>query len=294
MLLKGGIIMKRKVANLFIFIIFASLLISVALVAAKPEFVSGTNPAGKPVYLPEHAVEVSEGVFSLGSAIDSQGRLVEGFLFEAKPGTQCGNGVCEAGENSKKCPQDCNNDGGEIPTSDTSSCYAFMAKGAKWKATEDYVIASNVDATLTQASLDAWDNEVAFDIFGSGSTGYVDGADDVSPDGINEVMFGDLGQTNTIAYTIVWGVFGGPPQRRELIEWDAVFNSAYPWSLSGEAGMMDYQNIATHEFGHSLGLDHPSDSCTEETMYAYADYGETKKQTLEAGDISGVNKLYKN
>ena len=31
---------------------------------------------------------------------------------------------------------------------------------------------------------------------------------------------------------------------------------------------------------------------TEETMYAYADFGETKKRTLEAGDITGVQKLY--
>ena len=55
---------------------------------------------------------------------------------------------------------------------------------------------------------------------------------------------------------------------------------------------MDYQNIATHEFGHALGLGHPESTCTEETMYAFASFGETKKSTLEAGDIAGVNKLY--
>ena len=55
---------------------------------------------------------------------------------------------------------------------------------------------------------------------------------------------------------------------------------------------MDYQNIATHEFGHALGLRHPDSTCTEETMYAFASEGETKKQTLEAGDVTGINKLY--
>ena len=55
---------------------------------------------------------------------------------------------------------------------------------------------------------------------------------------------------------------------------------------------MDFENIAQHELGHSIGMGHPSDSCTEETMYRFAETGETKKQTLEAGDIAGVNDLY--
>ena len=50
--------------------------------------------------------------------------------------------------------------------------------------------------------------------------------------------------------------------------------------------------MAAHEFGHSAGMDHPDDSCTEETMYAFSDEGETKKRTLNAGDIAGINKLY--
>ncbi|MBS3106029.1 matrixin family metalloprotease [Candidatus Woesearchaeota archaeon] len=56
---------------------------------------------------------------------------------------------------------------------------------------------------------------------------------------------------------------------------------------------MDYQNIATHEFGHAAGMNHPSDSCTEETEYRFAQSGETKKRTLNAGDISGIIKLYR-
>ncbi|HEB47285.1 MAG TPA: hypothetical protein ENI22_02340, partial [Candidatus Pacearchaeota archaeon] len=47
--------------------------------------------------IPEHAVQISEGVFSLGTARDVDGRVVEGFMFihdnkrgNAKPGTECG------------------------------------------------------------------------------------------------------------------------------------------------------------------------------------------------------------
>lgn len=55
-----------------------------------------------------------------------------------------------------------------------------------------------------------------------------------------------------------------------------------------------FESIATHELGHSVGLDDLYDgSCSEQTMYGYATEGETKKRTLEAGDIAGVQELYK-
>ena len=56
--------------------------------------------------------------------------------------------------------------------------------------------------------------------------------------------------------------------------------------------MMDYKNVAVHEFGHSLGLGHPDDSCTEESLYRFVAFNETKKRDLNAGDIAGVNELY--
>ena len=285
-----------------VFLVSLILTISV-VVLAKPDFVSIENPSGNSFEIPYHAVQVSEGVFSLGAARDVDGRLVEGFMFidnrrgNAKPGTECGNGICEPGENARKCPADCGSGNGEPPT--TSSCFSLFAKGAKWKTTEPY-ITDGVDTTLTETSLETWDSEVGFDIFGTrDASGVVDGSDKVAPDGKNEVMFENLGATNTIAYAIVWGRFGGPPKDRELIEWDVVFNSDYAFGDAGptdennvgDTGVMDYQNIATHEFGHALGLGHP-DGCTEETMYAYAEFGETKKRTLEAGDTAGVNKLY--
>lgn len=91
----------------------------------------------------------------------------------------------------------------------------------------------------------------------------------------------------------MWGIFSGPPFARELVEWDQVYDDVdFAWSSTGASGAMDFENIATHEFGHALGLGHPDNACTEETMYAYADYGETKKRDLNAGDIAGVAKLY--
>ena len=57
--------------------------------------------------------------------------------------------------------------------------------------------------------------------------------------------------------------------------------------------VMDLQNIATHEFGHGIGLDDVYNSeCSEVTMYGYSDYGEIKKRTLEQPDVTGLQKLY--
>ena len=64
------------------------------------------------------------------------------------------------------------------------------------------------------------------------------------------------------------------------------------WVTGSSADAFDFANVATHEIGHAVGLDHPGNSCTEETMYAYVDFGETKKRTLNAGDILGAQALY--
>lgn len=271
--------MKKSGLDIFLIILLFSLAISV-FVVAKPDTTlvpAINNKAEVDVIIPAHAVQVADGVFSLGHALDVDGRVVEGFMF-----------VHDKRENAKPPWAGGGKGNGE------SKCYSFLAKGARWKTTEQYITGEGVDTTITETSLNTWDSEVAFDIFGTRNINEVtDGADDVNPDGKNEVELKNIGSSNTIAYTIVWGVFSGPLSSRELVEWDTVFNTHYPFGdATINPEVMDYQNVGTHEFGHALGLGHPDNSCAEETMYAYADFGETKKRTLESGDIAGVNKLY--
>jgi len=259
---------------------------------SKPDFREHAT-----VTLPEKAVEVAPGVFYLGTAMHN-GKVVEGYAMFARPGTECGNGICEPGENARKCPADCN--GGEEP--DTSSCYAFLSKGAKWKTIEPYIVdptnTRGLDEAFVRSNLAMnivkWEATAMFNILGDETTGIVDGADTVSPDNKNEVYFADIDHEDAIAVAIVWGIFGGPPPFRELVEWDMIFDDVdFDWSATGEAGKMDFENIATHELGHSVGLgDLYTDECSEQTMFGYASNGETKKRTLEAGDIAGVQKLY--
>ena len=189
-------------------------------------------------------------------------------------------------------------------------CFALWAKDAEWRTTEPYAVdasgsglSRNAVTSGIEDGLAAWDEEVAFDIFGElDKKAQVDGADDVAPDGKNEVLFGEIADPGIIAFTIVWGKFGGSRKYRELVEWDLVFNSNESWGDAGDTdetglgdiSVMDLQNIATHEIGHAAGLDHPSEQCTEETMYPFAERGETKKRTLHTGDIEGIKALYEN
>ncbi|MBT4869994.1 MAG: matrixin family metalloprotease [Candidatus Diapherotrites archaeon] len=294
---------KKIIAILILAILFFSIIV----IAAKPNPVTvDVVPSNghATVTIPSRAIEVTPGVFYLGTTIHN-GELVEGYAFvhkknNAKPETTCGNGVCERGENAKKCSADCG--GGTVPDSD---CYDFIAKGAKWKTVEPYIIntANNHGlteafvASTTESGIAKWENAANTNIVGAQTITTAQlSVDTVQPDGLNEVYFGSIADSGAIAVNTIWGIFSGSPRKRKLVEWDLVFDQVdYPWSSSGEAGKMDFENIDVHELGHTMGMgDLYESTCSEETMYGYAGYGETKKRTLNAGDITGIQKLYGN
>ncbi len=268
--------------------------------------------------IPSHAVEVVPGeVFWLGTAVED-GRLVEGYaIIHYKKGfgkpSGCNNdGKCQGWEDSS-CG-DCTGGVDEGGKPEKSTCFGFFAKGAKWKNLEGYMVDTYNTAGLSDgfirsnlaADIDKWEDaadgkidDYYLEIIGNEVAGTVDGADTISPDGKNEVLFGNISNPGAIAVTIVWGYFGGPPQMRELIEWDHIYDDwDFGWSedcVSDDCTYkMDFENIATHELGHTFGLiDLYETTCSEETMYGYASEGNTNKRTLEAGDIIGISKLYK-
>lgn len=246
---------------------------------------------GRPTFeLPPQARPVSPGVFFLGTAID-HGIEVAGYAF-----------VHERGRSNAAKPPWAGG-GGKTDSGGAEDCYSHLAKGARWNSAENYLFnpanagGMGVGIADLNAAVNAWDNEVAANIFGAGAeTGATLSADTTSTDGLNEVYFGNISDQNVIAVTITWGVFGGPPHNRRLVEWDMIFDDDgdWTWSNVGAPDAMDFLNIAAHEAGHAAGMGHTdsSSTCVEQTMYPSASNGETQKRDLGVGDIAGVVDLY--
>ena len=192
-----------------------------------------------------------------------------------------------------------------------TTCYSYLGAGAKWKGTPESWLMNTANTrgldgnavfNLMSNGIAKWEdaadgnvgNSLGVNILGDGSTtSSVLTADSAAPDGVNEVYFADISGGSTIGVTTVWGIFGGPTFNRQLVEWDMVLDDVtFDWSTSGDLAKMDFDSIATHELGHAVGMGHPSNSCTEETMFAYGTEGETKKRDLNTGDIQGINNLY--
>jgi hypothetical protein len=230
----------------------------------------------------------------LGTAIDPvSGRKVEGYLFRHPVNP----GLGFAGTDREAAA--------------SATCYGFLAKGAKWKHVEDWMLnPANGDGLSESfllgneaANIAKWEdaadgvmgNGSSIDILGNGSlTTTTLKLSNTKPDGVNAVFLGGGLSSGTIAVTVIWGIFSGPTANRELTEWDQEYNDPYfTWSSSGEPGKMDFEDISTHELGHSCGMnDLYSSSCKNVTMYGYGANGETKKRTLDVPDITGISTLY--
>jgi len=177
------------------------------------------------------------------------------------------------------------------PTDDSMTNPHYALLPFHWYTTANYWInpsnkygfsISAVVTTIT-TSADTWDKETAAAVFSyQGTTSLGAG----KRDNYNVVAWGGY-RVGAIAVTYIW--YSGS----QILETDTKMNTFYKWSLSGEAGKMDVQNIMTHEFGHWVGLDDLySDVDYWLTMYGYADYGETYKRTLGLGDINGLEAWY--
>jgi hypothetical protein len=205
------------------------------------------------------------------------------------------------------------------PVPDEPQLFDLMGKNIKWKSldlrvvinptnndglSEDFVVSSVIDAA------EKWDEASSSNLFTTYEISYdaaVDTYDQTvlyneDPDGDNEVVFGDIPEPGAIAVCIVWYINVGAPSQRGIVEFDIIFDDAdFNWGYAGETNenavgdvsVMDLQNIATHELGHSLGLaDLYFSEASEQTMFGIGAYGETKKRTLNEGDVEGIKTLY--
>jgi hypothetical protein len=291
----------------------------------KTNSVTGSSHTKSPyvVSIPTGSKEVNTGVFYLGEK-NYQNKNLKGYMFTHDminpTSNSTGNNSTSKKHNNhshshrnRKSNSNVGGSGGSITTTGEgnhlgpsgASCYELFATGSKWKETETYFVDTTNAQGLTgsfvlgriSSAIGAW-NALTIPTFVIGtrdSSSSGDGPDPSTPDGKNEWSFGSISNEGTIAVAIVWGIFDGPVEERELVEWDVVFDEDdYEWGDStANPSKMDLQNIATHEFGHCVGLaDLYTEECSGATMYGYASEGETKKRSLDSGDINGFCSLY--
>jgi hypothetical protein len=75
---------------------------------------------------------------------------------------------------------------------------------------------------------------------------------------------------------------------------DVIFNPKMPFSTTTPPlpGDFDVQSVATHEFGHALGLDHSG--LGHAVMYPFGDVGESQQRNVALDDIAGIAFIYPN
>ena len=174
---------------------------------------------------------------------------------------------------------------------EAEATYKYMLEDSfvtEYKKTEEFVVDAMLEGALE------WDNHTLTALFGEYSIDPTADWDGDSPDGRNELVFGDYPVENVIGVTVIWGYFSGPPKNRRIVEFDILFDTDFTWGdATLDSNVMDLQNIAVHELGHGIGMgDLYEPACDEQTMYGYSGEGDIEKRTLAAGDITGIQLLY--
>jgi hypothetical protein len=116
----------------------------------------------------------------------------------------------------------------------------------------------------------------------------VEGDDEMSVIFDNKVFGSNFG-SGTLAVTLL-GYRNG-----NFEETDTVFNNAISWDSYRGAltpPIFDFHRVAIHEFGHTLGLDHPDQAKPPQNVVAIMNSMVSNLDTLAQDDINGVTAIY--
>jgi hypothetical protein len=252
-------------------------LVGLLLAGCAPDAVERVRPTS----IPDDAIEISPDVWYLGEMVDPEtGDLIEGHAFiDRAPGY---GELVEPDEDARYDRRS--------PTCYKALGYPAWTSGESWgmDGSNSSGMSESELRTNLEAALALWESASGGNIFGSFTSSY-SGIASPYADGQNNIQFGNAGGGGTVAVTYVWGA-----RRTAIYEWDQIYGDNWAWTVGDPASSsaFDFLAIAAHETGHAAGLDHPTSSCTDETMYAYVDYGDTFQRTLNTGDVTGINTLY--
>jgi hypothetical protein len=143
------------------------------------------------------------------------------------------------------------------------------------------------EGTAVQAAAATWNNAGAKYSFSfSGTTS----ATTIGYNGINQIIWTNLGSGGIVAQTSIWYNVN----TNNIIECDMQFNDYYSFSAAAATptNCFDVQTVALHEFGHFLCLnDLYSASESAKVMYGYSSPGITKR-ALQSDDAAGIRYIY--
>lgn len=170
----------------------------------------------------------------------------------------------------------------------------FALWGGYLPGTVDYYI--NPDVSLVtggdviaavSAAAESWDIVTGAELFNYAGT---TARSWYAEDGQNTISWVKFLPRDYIAVAVMWY-----DENFVIWEVDIVFNTFHSWGIDPvkKDRAFDVQNIAAHEFGHPVGLDDLyQEIYSEVTMYGYSTTSETKKRSLEEGDLTGAQTLY--
>jgi hypothetical protein len=175
----------------------------------------------------------------------------------------------------------------------THKPFAYVMYGWKWQNGQApyYVNPANLDVsasaaiTAIQIGAAAWSSQTTapFGFYYMGTTT----GNTVTNNGKNEVFFRNESNGAAIATTYYWSS-GTTALDADIVFWDGAYK--FFTGNSGCSGGFYIEDIATHEFGHALGLGHSSVS--DATMLATVPYCGTSDRSLANDDALGAEAVY--
>ena len=173
---------------------------------------------------------------------------------------------------------------------------AFNFNGPSWPTTEVPFFVNPVNSDVSedaaiaalQAAAAVWSEQTNINVhlyYAGRTTG-----GSLANNGVNEVFFRNATNGTQAAATYYWYNGNGDLIDADMVIWDAAYT--FYTGQSGCSGNGIYiEDVATHEFGHFLGMNHSTD--TTATMYpsmaAFCDQG---WRVLAADDKAGIEALY--